>query len=575
MIGRAVDGVATAASGLLAFVLRVGLCLAVGAFVPLYLVVLVLPVVSGSADSLFRGDVVLALVGGGLVLPGSLCGLARASRPTARLADTVAVAERDAPDLWRMVVECARLLGTRAPTELRLTDEAGAAVEEDARLFGLVPGTRRLYLGVPLTLCLSTAELRAVVCHELGHYARGRTRFGVQAVRGSSAMAHARRELARAASANPLARVYTGIPLLLLTGYALLYDWVSFTVRRRQEVDADAAAARIAGGRVVADALRSTQAAGVAWADFVDRFLEPARARGLVPDDPFTAFHAMVDDPEYRERFAEFREPLPVGRRGVRDPHPPLARRLAVLDRPGGGDPTCEPAAGLLVDRHALFVRLWRAVRPGPRLRWTRWLDEVIRQHVVDGAVPLRRAVRRVTGERTPNLEAVLDLLEAGRGAELGKALPDALPVVVGQALADVGAARWSVPWTGRPRLVVRDDDDLDAVVGTAVGGRVSRLRLVLALAGVDPADVVIPAGSTPVAAAEIRLEQGGHLALVLSVVGFAVVVALVTIAIRPVGPRPVRPTYDPAEVLLTTVRPGPAIEPRPTLPGFSPPKTP
>ncbi|MFD5554239.1 hypothetical protein ACFWIA_10400 [Streptomyces sp. NPDC127068] len=53
--------------------------------------------------------------------------------------------------------------GSGTPSEIVLTADPGASVTEDARFFALVPGTRRLHLGLPLLLGLDEAQVRAVL----------------------------------------------------------------------------------------------------------------------------------------------------------------------------------------------------------------------------------------------------------------------------------------------------------------------------------------------------------------------------------------------------------------------------
>ncbi len=50
------------------------------------------------------------------------------------------VTEADEPELWRTVRELADQVGTRAPSRIVLTGDVNAAVSEDARLLGLLPG---------------------------------------------------------------------------------------------------------------------------------------------------------------------------------------------------------------------------------------------------------------------------------------------------------------------------------------------------------------------------------------------------------------------------------------------------
>ncbi|WP_158101465.1 M48 family metalloprotease, partial [Streptomyces murinus] len=155
-------------------------------------------------------------------------------------------------------------------------------VREDARWLGLVPGERRLFLGVALLLGLPGAELDAVLGHELGHYAHHDTRLGHVVAALCDRLAHTvgtlreraareeaeeRAEFAAKAARRraegrppPLKRGRTRGPdhylALVFTAYAKLCLRLTEAVSRRQEYAADLVAARIAGPATTAAALR-------------------------------------------------------------------------------------------------------------------------------------------------------------------------------------------------------------------------------------------------------------------------------------------------------------------------------
>jgi Zn-dependent protease with chaperone function len=83
-----------------------------------------------------------------------------------------------------MVGELTALAGTRMPEEIRIVAGVEASVAEPARLLGLLPGKRYLFLGLPLLLALPQQQIRAIVAHELGHYSRAHTRLAPVAYRG-------------------------------------------------------------------------------------------------------------------------------------------------------------------------------------------------------------------------------------------------------------------------------------------------------------------------------------------------------------------------------------------------------
>ncbi|SFJ73902.1 M48 family metalloprotease [Streptomyces pini] len=433
-----------------------------------------------------------------------------------------AVTRRQAPRLWETVTGLARAVGAPEPTEIRLTLEANASVGEDTR-FGAGVAARRMEIGVPLLAGLSEDELRAVLCHELGHYARRHTRFAATAHRGSAALRTARDGIAEAAGGNFLVASYTDYQRWVLGAYAWLFDAVTFVVRRRQEFQADEAAAAVVGREATASALTAVHAVGAAWADYRARLLDPMAGRGLTPDDPLRPFAEMLADPDYAEALGEWRRRMPEPPRSRLDSHPPLSRRLAALAHDKGApDAPPAPETGRAAD--AAYLRLpegvWGSLlRPllppsgprGPGRPWREWLDDAAEAQMVQAVEDLREPLARLLGPDVlpdPSVEAVLGLLEAGRGAELAEALHEtgwgtdqwglpgspaqALEVLVGQGLTSAGRAGWSLRWTGPSALVAYDGEAREAVelarAAAADPAAVPPLRTRLVLCGVNTA---------------------------------------------------------------------------------------
>ncbi|GAA2455937.1 M48 family metallopeptidase [Streptomyces macrosporus] len=433
--------------------------------------------------------------------------------------DTVAVDRKRAPELWRTVAELARAVGAPEPTEIRLTLEANASVSEERRR-GLPGRTRRLEIGVPLLAGLRADELRAVLCHELGHYARRHTRFAATAHRGSYALRRARADIAEAAVGNPMVAAYTRLQFRLLGAYAWLYDAVTFGVRRRQEFQADAAAAAVAGREATASALTAVHAVGAAWEDFRARFLDPMAEHGRTPDDPLRPFALMLTDPDYAEALEEWRR-RPEPPRSRLDSHPPLGRRLAALDRCPRAATVPDPRPGwtLLGEDASLPAQVWHSLLRGlvplavadrrAGQPWEEWLDDAAEAQVVRAVEDLRGPLALLGGPPDPTLDALLDLLAAERGAELAGALygtewgadrwgdgpgtpVQALVTLVGQGLVVAGRAGWTVRWTGPAALIVYDAEAREAMelarAAVTDPDVASRLRAQLVLCGVNTA---------------------------------------------------------------------------------------
>ncbi|WP_413101865.1 M48 family metalloprotease [Streptomyces sp. Inha503] len=467
---------------------------------------------------------------------GMVWAVIRTARPAAPRGDAVTVTRHGAPELWRTVEELALDVGTRPPGHIKLTAEVNASVTEDAPLLGLAPGRRVLYLGLPLLAGLSPAELRAVLAHELGHFSGRHSRFGAVAHRGAAGLVAARQAIQDASAANDLVRLYAGLPLLLLGLYTHVFRWLTRPVRRRQELEADREAARVAGPGAVADALCSTTALEAAWQEFLVDFLAPMRrTTGRIPDDPFRAFAHMVEAPELREPMAALRTRAVERPADPDDAHPALAVRLERLARLRVREPGAEPLSSPqpLSVQPRYGVALGRVLLSGPdagtRVPWRDWLTELAEHRATRILTPLAEAVRGVEeteGTVRPKAEPggeperltihrVLSLLDGGRRMPLARALnarlpedgriprgdqpeqdplaplAEALAVLIGAQLVAQGTAYWAMNWTGPSILVPPDGiapETIRTWADTAVRlpGQTQRLGLHLAALGVD-----------------------------------------------------------------------------------------
>ncbi|MFE7133347.1 M48 family metalloprotease [Streptomyces sp. NPDC057638] len=549
------------------------------------------------------------VVAGGIPVGFALgYGLVTVSGATEAPPGAVPVRREAAPGLWRLVEELAERQGTRPPGRILLTPEANASVSEEAWLLGLLTGERTMYLGVPLLTRLRPVELRAVLAHELGHYAGRHTRFGAVSYRGAESLRSTLLRLRLTEVTEP------GKPGLLsyaylfrwaIAGYAWLYLRLSLAVRRRQELEADAAAVAVAGPAATAEALRAVHALGFAWSGFHDRYLRPVQGLGFVPEDVFETFAAMLDDPEVRERLAERRaHPAETGGSAL-DSHPPLVRRLALIEARAAEEPPAPLAEPLLADPRAV-ARVERGLLAQTRgtptaLPHAQWADLAAEAFAIELASLLLDAARGVGAAARPTLGTVLDLLEAGEREELarrltdapspGEQLAEALYALTGQALAGAGRAHWALSWTEGYRLVRHGGPagDLEELVTAAAHGTpgVAALRRELARLGVAVEapvplalrTVLSPAGRTrvprsarrvPASVARERLRQRNVRRLTI---GAVIVVSVVwgVSMIRTGGSTRIGPAYEAGS---SSVRPMPSLDtvwPRPTgdaLPG-------
>lgn len=319
--------------------------------------------------------------------------------------DSVVVSRDEDPGrLWNRVVSLAGKVGTRPPDELRLTAEPNAGVVEETRWLGLIPGTRRMYLGIPLLAALPDEQLDAVICHELGHYARGHTRVTLVCYRARDAallMVKAFRTIRALRDSNRrrrvVNRVVSEVHFQVILRYAWAYCRLSEAAAHAQEFQADTRAVRAARAQTTADALRAVHAVMAGWGMFTN-------SKGgihLLADsasDPFTEFRDEWKEPGNRQRAAlvarealKERERKRKARTGYRawaagadeheddDPfstHPPLGERLERII-PGHGrdswpDPDAPPEGASMIQLgNSDLERLFAAETDAQRKRGT------------------------------------------------------------------------------------------------------------------------------------------------------------------------------------------------------------
>ncbi|MGH3381825.1 MAG: M48 family metallopeptidase [Actinoallomurus sp.] len=383
----------------------------------------------------------------------------------------VAVTAHDEPELWRTVTELAARVQTRVPDEIRLVPDVNAAVSEDARLLGLIRGRRHMYVGVPLMLTLGADELRAVLCHELGHYSGAHTRLGGITYRGRTSLIRTIERLGGHA-------IIRGVFLL----YAKLYLRVSQAVSRRQELEADAAAVAVAGRRPLGDALRKVRASAATWEFYLNthcRLIGPAQAR---PADLFAGFYSLFHEPSMGAELAKLVEA--PEERSPYDSHPSLAERLAAIERlpEPSVRPDPRPALALLADprRAALHTQASMLTEEAMRLPVLEWPQIVERGlWAASNAEALKdvfAAVGQMAQTPRPSVDTVLRVLAGGGAAELGARLrsanwqgddmPELVSRVVARAfeglLIQAGRARYVFSWSDLAKLRDNDGSEID-----------------------------------------------------------------------------------------------------------------
>ncbi|MFI9188230.1 M48 family metallopeptidase [Streptomyces californicus] len=304
----------------------------------------------------------------------------------------VRVDESREPRLWQTVRDVAQQVGTRAPDEIVLTGDVNAAVSEDSRLLGLVGGTRRLRIGLPLMTGLSESGLRAVLAHEMGHYGNADTRLAAVSERGRvhvlRTIAHfeeradakvskerARQEkkaasaVAKGRKAKEVDTTGTGITYRamarLYTAYGKFYLRATLSGSRRAEFAADVAAARIAGRDATSSALREIPVIDAAHDFYLNCYATLGVDAGLLPPpgEFLGGFRHLLA--ARHEELDALRGELPTEPVSPYDSHPPIAERVArieALPDDGRASDPVRPSLSLLADADRSFAAVEETV---------------------------------------------------------------------------------------------------------------------------------------------------------------------------------------------------------------------
>ncbi|MDF3301633.1 M48 family metalloprotease [Streptomyces tropicalis] len=421
----------------------------------------------------------------------------------------LSVTPRAQPGLWERVRQVAEAVGTRPPTELVLTAEAAAGVRQDRR-WGVIPGERRLYLGVPLLLGLSRDQLDAVLAHELGHYANGDVRWAATVWTTRHRLLRtvlALRERAEPAADEKGARQSPPGPdhhlAKLFTVYARFCLRATQSVSRRQEFAADLVAARVAGRDNAVAALRRIPvleaAHDVYWTDYALM----GSAVGLFPPAGLLhgGFSLFLADGTRACELAEAERFPPPDAASAYDSHPPAADRIAALEAlaDDGRRPDAEPlpAAALLCAPDHLCAELEMQSRPGPgaqsrRVAWPDLPKHLRLAEHMRAAQPLRDALAAGAAPSGADpaaragVEALLDLVDRGTWFEVAARLPrsDVAARSTGRAsrefartafrhalhhlsllaLVEAGHLTWELSWAGPPVRTIAPDGLFGAV---------------------------------------------------------------------------------------------------------------
>jgi Zn-dependent protease with chaperone function len=419
----------------------------------------------------------------------------------------VEVTPAQQPALYARIRELAARVGTRPPRRIHLVPDVNAAVWENTRLLGIVPGRRRMMIGLPLLMALTPAQMDSVLAHELGHYGNRDTRLGGLVGRTRQGVLGALRAAGRRRKFElPGAVLF----ILLFRSYAKLVLKVTQEASRAQEYAADRVSAAIAGKTNAIAALSEVRVVDTAFDFYLDRYVGPGLELGLLPLAPelFGGFVGLLNEPARRKELDEMRSNPRKEQADPFDSHPPMPERVAALAAlPDDGVPLDTSAVrAIAILAHPADVLAQVAARslrkelPGKQaVSWDDLAQAAGLSRAEKRAQPLRDVVVRLSAGRPAHIATFMELVGAGRFYEILDALPhneasrstnatgrvarehaktELAGMLTGWLLADMvrsGRARWTHSWAdiaGDLKAPPGLRADLDGAVGALVAVR-------------------------------------------------------------------------------------------------------
>ena len=234
------------------------------------------------------------------------------------------LAAGEAPALETEVARMRAAVGAPTLDGIVIDGELNAAAVDMPRALGLFGHRHYLVLGLPLMQLLDRDELASVIAHEFGHFGAGHGRFSGWIYRVRLSWYRALDVLSQRGDAMALLLVK------FYGWYVPYFNAYSFVLARRQEYEADAAAARAAGAEAAAGALvRMELASRRVQAGFWPALFDRARTQGHPPVQLHADLARALRDP----RPCDPGRLLALAARAADpdDTHPTLPQRLEAI----------------------------------------------------------------------------------------------------------------------------------------------------------------------------------------------------------------------------------------------------
>jgi heat shock protein HtpX len=229
------------------------------------------------------------------------------------------------PRLFAIIDHVAQATGQPRPAEVYLVRDVNAWVSSRGGWMG-IGGRPIMGIGLPLLERLTISELQGVLAHEFGHYCGGDVKLGPWIYKTRAAIGRA---VALLAGSGSGALYIVHKPFVW---YGKFFLEFTQAISRRQELDADRLAARVAGGDVFASGLRAVHALSGPFEAYWRGVVVPVLTAGYRP--PLGAgFSLFCSAPKLAEKMESFAaEASKIAKADPYDTHPSLSERLAQLE---------------------------------------------------------------------------------------------------------------------------------------------------------------------------------------------------------------------------------------------------
>lgn len=278
--------------------------------------------------TMFLFVMVVIAIGGLVAFVANVRSLISVIKPPAVAVPGIPVSDSQCPRLWKLVREIAAALGTQPPDNIVLGTEPTFYVVDVAAVSLVGPLSRRtLYCSTSLSRILTDDELKAVVGHELAHFAGDDLVF----TRRFGPIYHGLTEALVNMSSDRGGGFFVRLaqlPAQAIYAYLLFaFAKAEREIARSRELEADRSGAAIATPEALATALIKLHAFQVLWSDVQDEIVESMGGNEPVHNagELFADWAREYATPGALQDLANLHTAHPI------DTHPALGERLQSL----------------------------------------------------------------------------------------------------------------------------------------------------------------------------------------------------------------------------------------------------